>query len=150
MLYFWRCWVFLAALRLSLVGAGRGCSPVAVPGLLAETSPRGARALGHAGFSSCGSWALEPGLRSCGAPAQLLRGMWGLPKPGLKPVCPALTGGFFTTEPPGKPCVWFLERPALSLRCISALCHSGALFLLDAKYPTAGMGLLLSSQVLLL
>ena len=26
-----------------------------------------------------------------------------LPNPGIKPESPALTGGFFTTEPPGKP-----------------------------------------------
>jgi len=26
-----------------------------------------------------------------------------LPYPGIKPTSPALTGGFFTTEPPGKP-----------------------------------------------
>ena len=26
-----------------------------------------------------------------------------LPKPGIKPVSPALEGGFFTTETPGKP-----------------------------------------------
>ena len=25
------------------------------------------------------------------------------PNPGIKPVSPALAGGFFTTEPPGKP-----------------------------------------------
>ena len=24
-------------------------------------------------------------------------------KPGIDPKCPALAGGFFTTEPPGKP-----------------------------------------------
>ena len=28
--------------------------------------------------------------------------MWDLPKLGIKPVSPALTGGFFSTEPPGK------------------------------------------------
>ena len=28
-----------------------------------------------------------------------------LPDPGIKPVSPALAGGFFTTEPPGKPIV---------------------------------------------
>ena len=28
--------------------------------------------------------------------------MWDLPGPGVKPVSPALAGGFFTTEPPGK------------------------------------------------
>ena len=26
-----------------------------------------------------------------------------LPDPGIEPVFPALAGGFFTTEPPGKP-----------------------------------------------
>ena len=26
-----------------------------------------------------------------------------LPEPGIEPVSPALSGGFFTTEPPGKP-----------------------------------------------
>ena len=26
-----------------------------------------------------------------------------LPNPGIKPVSPALAGGFFVTEPPGKP-----------------------------------------------
>ena len=28
---------------------------------------------------------------------------WDLPDPGIKPMSPALAGGFFTTEPPGKP-----------------------------------------------
>ena len=42
-------------------------------------------------------------LSSCGSRAQLLRGMWDLPRPGLEPVSPALAGGFSTPEPPGKP-----------------------------------------------
>ena len=42
------------------------------------------------------------GLRSCGARAQLLRDMWDLPGPGIKPVSPALAGGFLTTVPPGQ------------------------------------------------
>ena len=74
------------------------------------------------GFSFCGAWALglrtsvvvahgpssfgvqalERRLSSCGARAQLLRGMWNLPKPGLEPVSPSLAGGFLTTVPPGK------------------------------------------------
>ena len=29
--------------------------------------------------------------------------MWDLPAAGIKPVSPALAGGFFTPEPPGKP-----------------------------------------------
>ena len=44
-------------------------------------------------------------LSSCGARAQLLRGMWDLPRPGLEPMSPALAGRFSTTAPPGKP--WF-------------------------------------------
>ena len=35
----------------------------------------------------------------------LLRGMWGLSRLGIEPVSPELLGKFFTTEPPGKPCV---------------------------------------------
>ena len=33
--------------------------------------------------------------------------MWDLPGPGLKPVSPALAGGFLTTAPPGKPDMFF-------------------------------------------
>ena len=68
-------------------------------------------------LSSCGKWgplttaaslAAEHrlqthGLSSCGSRAQLLRGMWDPPRPGLEPVSPALAGGFSTTAPPGKP-----------------------------------------------
>ena len=42
-------------------------------------------------------------LSSCVSWAQLLRGMWDLPRPGLEPVSPALAGRFSTTAPPGKP-----------------------------------------------
>ena len=42
-------------------------------------------------------------LSSCGSRAQLFRGMWDLPSPGLEPVSPALAGRFSTTAPPGKP-----------------------------------------------
>ena len=42
-------------------------------------------------------------LSSCGSRAQLLRGMWNLPRPGLEPVSPALAGRFSTTVPSGKP-----------------------------------------------
>ena len=49
-------------------------------------------------------------LSSCGARAQLLRGMWDLPGPGLEPVSPALAGGFLTTAPPGKSPRLFLNQ----------------------------------------
>ena len=42
-------------------------------------------------------------LSNCGSRAQLLRGMWDLPRPGLEPVSPPLAGRFSTTAPPGKP-----------------------------------------------
>ena len=42
-------------------------------------------------------------LSNRGSRAQLLRGMWDPPRPGLEPVCPALAGRLPTTAPPGKP-----------------------------------------------
>ena len=54
-------------------------------------------------FGSCSSRALAPRSNSCGAWANLLLGMWDLSRSGIKPVAPALAGGFFTTEPLGKP-----------------------------------------------
>ena len=76
-------------------------------------------------FSSCGKWGplfitvREPltiaaslvaehrlqthKLSNCGPRAQLLRGMWDPPRPGLEPVSPALAGRLSTTAPPGKP-----------------------------------------------
>ena len=55
------------------------------------------------GLSSCGSWPPERRLSGRGARAQLLRGMWDPPGPGLEPATPALAGGPSTTAPPGKP-----------------------------------------------
>ena len=71
-------------------------------------------------FSSCGkrgplfitargpltiaaSLVAEHRLSNCGSWAQLLRGTWDPPRPGLEPVSPALAGRFSTTAPPGKP-----------------------------------------------
>ena len=76
-------------------------------------------------FSSCGKWGplfiavrgpltiaaslvVEQRLQtlrlsSCGSRAQLLHGMWDLPRSGLEPVSPALAGRFSTPAPPGKP-----------------------------------------------
>ena len=42
-------------------------------------------------------------LSNCGSRAQLLRGTWDLPRPGLEPMSPALAVRFSTTVPPGKP-----------------------------------------------
>ena len=87
-------------------------------------------------FSSCGKWGLlfivvrgpltiaaslaaEPRLQTrrlsnYGSRTQLLRGMWGPPRPGLEPVSPALAGRFSTTVPPGKPpCAFLLQSTML-------------------------------------
>ena len=42
-------------------------------------------------------------LSNRGSRAQLLRGMWDLPRPGLEPVSPTSAGGLSTTAPSGKP-----------------------------------------------
>ena len=55
----------------------------------------------HCGLSCCGFWALEQRLGSCSAWTQLLCCMGHLGS-RTEPVSPALTGGFFTTEPSGK------------------------------------------------
>ena len=55
-------------------------------------------------------------LSSCGSRAQLLLGMWDLPRPGLEPVSPALAGRFSTTAPPGKPSLHFLMIKIHSFR----------------------------------
>ena len=49
-------------------------------------------------------------LSNCGSRAQLLRGMWDLPRPGHEPVSPALAGRFSTTAPPRKPQNCFLNK----------------------------------------
>ena len=100
-------YLFLATLSLRCCAwafsscGERGLLFVAVCGLLIAVASlvvehglqaHGLQQLWHAGFSSCG------------ARAQLPRGMWVLPVSGLEPVSPALAGGFLTTAPPGKPC----------------------------------------------
>ena len=73
-----------------------------------------------AGFSSCITRALKhAGFSSCGTQAQLLHGMWALPRPGIKPVSPTLAGGFLNTAPPGKfGIVLNLCKTLLALGCI--------------------------------
>ena len=71
----------------------------------------------HAGFSSCGvkaQWVRFPGSRaqahSCGAWTWLLCCVGDFPGPEIEPMLPALAGGFFSTEPPGKPWKWVLNN----------------------------------------
>ena len=39
-----------------------------------------------------------------------------LPSPGIEPMSPALTGGFFTSAPPGKPFLWLVQFTIITLR----------------------------------
>ena len=97
--YSWLCWVFISV---------RGLSPVAASG--------GHSSLRHVGFFTIAtSPAAEHRLQTrrlsnCGSGAQLLRGTWDLPGPGLEPVSPALAGRLSTTEPPGKPWGYYWWR----------------------------------------
>ena len=69
-------------------------------------------------------------LSNCGSRAQLLCGMWDLPRPGLEPVSPALAGRFSTTAPPGKPYHIFLIHSSvdghLGCFCVLAVVCSAA------------------------
>ena len=123
--YFWLCWVFAAARRLSLVAASGSYSSLWCVGfssrwllLLRSTGSR------CVGFSSCGARVLECRLSSCAARTQLLRGMWDLPGPGLEPLSPALAGRFLTTVSPWKFALTFLYLctikgfiPNLQVKC---------------------------------
>ena len=67
-IYLLLCYVFIAVCGLSLFSASRGYSLSVVCGLLIVEASLVAEhgALGHMGFSSCGSGAPEHRLRSCG------------------------------------------------------------------------------------
>ena len=90
--FYFVLFIYLAVLGLRSAGALSSCSKwgrlfLAVVSFVAE---HGA------------SVVAECGLRSCGIGASLCCSMWDLPRPGIKPVSPALVGGFFTIGPPGK------------------------------------------------
>ena len=97
--------VFVTVQAFSSCGEG-GHSLAEVRGLLIAASLVAGWAQGR-GLGSYGSWALKHRLSSWGAQAQLPRSMWDLPRPGIEPVTPSLAGGFFITEPAGKPLMCF-------------------------------------------
>ena len=110
LIYFWLCWVFLAACVLFSScreqGLLSGCDVQASH--CSGFSCCWAWALGPKGFSSCSSRALGYRLNSYGVAVLLLCGMWDLPGPGIELMSPTLAGRFFTTEAPEKfPRVFF-------------------------------------------
>ena len=110
------CWVFVSVRGLSLVVASGDLSSSRCAGL-SLSQPLSLRSTG---FRRAGSVI-------CGSRAQLLRGMRDLPRPGLKPVSPALAGRFSTTAPPGKPNSSFLKHTFTSyptmLFCLLYYCN---------------------------
>ena len=60
-------------------------------------------------------------LSNCGSRAQLLRGMWDLPRPGLELMSPALAGRFSTSAPPGNPQSIFNFSNCVVHHCLFAL-----------------------------
>ena len=89
-----------------------GSSLVVMCGLLIEVA---SLAVGHrlsgmwasvvvaCGLNSCSYWALEHKFNSCGHGLSCSAAYGNLPGPGIEPMFPAMAGGFFTTEPPGRP-----------------------------------------------
>ena len=98
---FWLCWFFVSVRGLSPVVASGGHSSSRCTGLslsrplVAEHSYRHPGSVVVAHGPSCSA--------ATGSRAQLLRGMWDLPRPGLEPMSPASAGRLSTTAPPGKP-----------------------------------------------
>ena len=89
LLIFWWHWVFIAAGGLSLAVVNRGYS-----------------LLPRVGFSLL--WLLllqimgSKGTQASVVVASRLHSMWNFPRPGIKPMSPALAGGFLFSVPPGK------------------------------------------------
>ena len=127
--YFWLCWVFVSVRGLSLVAASRGRSSSLCAGL-SLSRPLLQRSTGSR----------RAGSVSCGSRAQLLRGMWDLPRPGPEPVSPALAGRF-STAPLGKPNTLFFKilfhYSLLQDIDYSSLCYTVGLCYLSILYIVA-------------
>ena len=67
----------------------------------------GSRAPGCYQMWHMDSAAAAPGFENTGTWVRLMQSMWDLPVSRMESVSPALAGGFFTTEPPGKPDIHF-------------------------------------------
>ena len=106
LIYFWLCWVFVAMLAFSSCSEWGLLSSCLVQASLVSAhrlqGMQGSVVEAH-GLSSCISWALDYRLSSWDAWALLLCCIWHFPGSEIEPASPALVGGIFTTEPPGKP-----------------------------------------------
>ena len=103
LLIFWLCWLFIAAWPFLQLWRALQCMGFSLQWtlLLWSTGSRVPR------LQQFQLRALEHRL-NCGTWIQLPCGMGGLPQSWIELVSSALAGGFFTTEPPGKPLNLFL------------------------------------------
>ena len=92
-IYFWLCQAFIAAQAFLQLLFAVHRFLIEVTFLVAEHELQGSQT---SAVAVCK-------LNSCGARAQLLHSTWNLSGSGVNPMSPALAGGFFTAEPPGKP-----------------------------------------------
>ena len=93
LIYFWLCWVFIAAHGLSLVAAGEGYTSLLRTGFSVWCW----LPLWSTSLSAQASGVEAHGLSDHGAQAWLPCSLWDLPGQGIKPMSPALAGGFLTT-----------------------------------------------------
>ena len=126
---FWPCWVFVAAgLFSSRSERGllfvAGYRPLIAVASLVEHAVQGA---GTSVVVHSGSVVAAQGL-SCSA------GMWDLPRPEIKPMFPALAGGFFTTEPPGKPLPSLLIVHLFTQNCSNLMINDSIIHIIDHIY----------------
>ena len=94
----WPCWVLIALHELSLVVTSWGYSLLQCTSL----SLRWLLLLLSKDFSSCGTWAQLLWYR-----AQLLCGMWNLPRPGIEPVSLHWQANSYPLQQQGSPCSLF-------------------------------------------
>ena len=102
--YFWLNWVSLAVCGLSIVVMGGGATL------------RGRAQASPCSGVSCHR-ARAPGTQWLWCLGLVARGVWGLPRPGIEPVSPALAGGFLITGSPGKSYRWTLRAFAVIGLC---------------------------------
>lgn len=130
---------------------------MAVPGLSLVVTSAGSSLLQSVGFSSRAAKALGAQasavaacwLSGCGPRGELLRSMWDPPGPGIEPRSSALTGGFLSSEPPGKPLNAFetLETTHhFTLICAKIQIRGGAGFTICNSYFKKLIAILLDEK----
>ena len=121
-IYFWLCWVFIAAQAGFQLGRVRTALYLCWLLLLQSVGSRAC------GLSCGGSRAREHKRSTCGAQVQLFCGIQFLSRSGIEPVSLALAGGFFTIEPPWRPPAIFFSFCTGAIICGLTISKGNYLF----------------------